>query len=250
MRQRVKANLSKRLHGLQKRTLEELNAIFDEYHELMQDPVPEKKKKSKSRSPVESSSEQEEELHLYDSDGPDDDDDEEEESSSLSNEEKVIDLGQDDQVNPYDERMLKQMIEKIRLSNFKQGLDSSLWFDRRYGYKLKMIRSGMGNNANLAHEIFDDMRNQWAHISVEKLLMVTSGKCCMCNTTRPCSHRLRQDEETYTLGKQCAQLAKALVAFFDTMSQMVDEERNCSLEALDKCFAKVLEAHAGKSGNQ
>lgn len=249
MHQRVRSKLLKRVKTLHEYATKELDSIFEECQELL---LQHKRlKKRNHSSPEQSSSSEEEDLHLFDSDEDDQDEEEEDSSSSVSNDERVIDLGgEDNLVDPMDERVFERLVQSIRLDGFQKALDRSPWFDRRYGFSLNMVRNGMGYNAVLAHQIFDGIRNQHAKVSVERLDRTVHDTCCMCNSTRDCTHKLMEDDETYYVANKCVQLAKALIAFFEALRGMVDEERGCDLFVMDECLAEVMRAHANKAGNK
>lgn len=259
MIKRVRSNLRKRLKVVAANYQREMDAILEEYLTLCDAADEEQTKPDRVRKiskPVKelsssSSSSEEEEVVVYDDSEPQEeegeDEDEEDDVCSMSRE-----LSESDSM-PEVDIGLNALVEDLKLStNFQQPLDNSRWFQKRYGDILDSVRANMGRQSatgqEKAHEVFDSIRNQWSRVRVDRLERSVRETCCLCNSTRRCTHVLYQDDEELYVAAQCVEVATALIAFFDVLRDMVEvEEGDYNLRRLDQAFEGVMAAHAGKN---
>lgn len=241
MRQRVKANLLKRIRALHEHTSRELERIFAEYEDLFseEEKKPRKRERSPSASPSVSSEEEDDDIELFD------DEEEEEEESSSGND---IDLGS--RVDPYDQRMLERLVASIRKDGYEKALESSRWFRLRYGDAMHMIRDGMGYNSQEAHRIFSIIKHQLFSVELYPLAYKVRKTCVMCNSTRDCAYCLSFAAEKHYVASHCFQLVEALLGFFRALSDMEEHITDCDLAILDHHMDMIMMAHASKAGNK
>jgi len=174
-------------------------------------------------------------------------------SSSIEEEEEEpdFDLFDDDEDDPddpdnggnyyyydHDEEALHLLINAIRENGYNE-VQSSDWFNRRYGRVLKGIRANHRADAQ-AH--IDNMSNGNNHeVIVERHPGKT--KCCFCNMSKACNQTLKTPTGNFPIARCCGKLASALIEFYRILKQLVDENNDGSgFITLDRAFKAVMDA--------
>lgn len=184
------------------------------------------KKRERSPSPSESSSSSEDEEEEPDFELFDDDDED-------------PDNGGNYYYYDHDEEALRLLI-----TNGYSELQTSDWFDRRYGRVLKGIRANMGaqnKNQADAQAHFDALTHGSNEVIVERHPGKT--KCCFCNMSKACNQTLKTPSGNFPIARCCGKLASALIEFYRILKQLVDENNDGSgFITLDRAFKAVMDA--------
>ncbi len=127
--------------------------------------------------------------------------------------------------------------------------NASEWFYSRYGEPLMAISSGLGREGpsqQHARDLFKAICSRTLLDSVDQPKVVARiygairTKCCFCAMTKVCKETLvfGGGDDLSPIAHCCARLE-----FFVALRDGSD------VDALDACFKEVMDAHAGKGGN-
>jgi hypothetical protein len=182
----------------------------------------------------------------------DDDDDEEDE--------------EEERVSGYELDSLRTFLGLARRTDIGAAVRRNRWFRQRYGDTLAAVRDQLGNQAHAssreARALFDDLAT---HVTTSRdrsfaiVEQVTDGNrlCSLCGLHNyrgsAMPYVVRFDNRVEPVARSCVGIARAVVAFWDFVYNLVQSDDNAddnveaSYRQLDELIEAVKQAHANKS---